>query len=94
MPFEVWRCRRRPGHPGATVVIAALLLANAGHVAAWLAVIGPAGGDIRAVNCPLAAPERVVCANEKSGGWLVVASRPRTSELRLVTVQADLPAGG
>jgi hypothetical protein len=54
---------------------------------------GPAGGDIRAVNCPLA-PERVVCANEKSGGWLVVASRPRMSELRVVTVQADLPAGG
>ncbi len=84
-----------PGPPGrATVVIAPLLLSDAGHVTAWLAVIGPAGGDIRAVNCPLATPERVVCANQKAGGWLVVASGPRTSELRVVTVQADLPAGG
>jgi hypothetical protein len=86
-----------PGPPGrATVVVDPLLLAHAraGDVPAWLAVIGPVGGVIHGVNCPLAAPEHVVCADERSGGWLVVASHGRTSDLRLVTVQADLPAGG
>jgi hypothetical protein len=83
-----------PGPPGrATVVIDPLLL-GAANVPAWLAVIGPAGGVIHGVNCPLAAPERVVCADERSGGWLIVASRARSTDLRVVTVQADLPAGG
>jgi len=83
-----------PGPPGrATVVIDPLLLAVA-EVPAWLAVIGPPGGVIHGVNCPLAAPERVVCADERSGGWLIVASRAQSTDLRVVTVQADLPAGG
>ena len=83
-----------PGPPGqATVVIDPLLL-SAAVVPAWLAVIGPAGGVIHGVNCPLAAPERVVCADERSSGWVIVATRARSGDLRVVTVQADLPAGG
>ena len=83
-----------PGPPGRATVVIDPLLQTAADVPAWLAVIGPAGGVIHGVNCPHAAPERVVCADERSGGWLIVASRARTGDLRVVTVQADLPAGG
>ena len=84
-----------PGPPGrATVVVAPLLIAQAGHLPVWLEVIGPSAGAIHAVNCPLAAPAKVVCGDQRSGGWLVQPAPSDVADLRLVTVQADLPASG
>lgn len=83
-----------PGPPGrVTVVVVPLLLNAAGALPVWITVVAPPGGTVRGVNCPLAAPERVVCADERAGGWLVTASGARTADLRRITVQADLPAG-
>jgi hypothetical protein len=83
-----------PGPPGrVTVVVVPVLLNAARALPVWLSVVAPPGGTVRGVNCPLAAPERVVCADQRAGGWLVTASGARSADLRRITVQADLPAG-